>query len=51
MLDRNPEAARQAAHIHLAFVETTLRDMDEETARQQRSQLRLQNLRDLEANA
>lgn len=51
VLERNPEAARQAAHIHLAFVETTLRDMDEETARQQRSQLRLQNLRNLEANA
>jgi GntR family transcriptional repressor for pyruvate dehydrogenase complex len=51
VLERNPEAARQAAHVHLSFVETTLRDMDAETARQQRSQLRLQTLRNLEANA
>ena len=51
ILDRDPEAARQAAHIHLAFVETTLRELDEEAARQERSQRRLPNLSALEARA
>lgn len=44
ILERDPDAARQAAHVHLAFVETTLRDIDEETARQERSRRRLQGL-------
>ena len=53
ILDRDPEAARQAAHIHLTFVETTLRELDEEAARQQRSQRRLPSLNppSLEASA
>jgi len=50
VLERNPETARQAAHVHLAFVETTLRELDEETSRQERSQRRLRNLPDLEAS-
>jgi len=49
ILDRDPEAARQAAHIHLAFVETTLRELDEEATRQEYSQRRLHSL--LESNA
>jgi GntR family transcriptional repressor for pyruvate dehydrogenase complex len=44
VLERNPEAARQAAHLHLAFVEATLRELDEEETRHERSQRRLQNL-------
>ncbi|TVR57397.1 MAG: FCD domain-containing protein [Candidatus Competibacteraceae bacterium] len=51
IMERNPEAARQAAHVHLAFVETTLRDIDEEAARQERSRRRLHHRLDLEASA
>lgn len=51
VLERNPEAARQAAHVHLAFVESTLRELDQEAARQERSKRRLHSLLDLEANA
>ena len=51
VLERDPEAARQAAHVHLAFVESTLRELDQEAARQERSQRRLHSLLDLEANA
>jgi GntR family transcriptional repressor for pyruvate dehydrogenase complex len=51
ILERNPEAAREAAHVHLAFVETTLRDIDEEAARQERSRRRLHHRLDLEASA
>lgn len=51
ILERNPEAARQAAHVHLSFVETTLRDIDEEAARQERSRRRLHHRLDLEASA
>ncbi len=43
VLKRDPEAARQAAHVHLAFVETTLRELDEEATRQTRAQRRLQD--------
>lgn len=50
VLERDPEAARQAAHVHLTFVETTLRELDEEAARQARSQRRLQSLLDEEAS-
>ncbi len=38
------EAAREAAHTHLAFVAATLREGVEETAREKRSRRRLQNL-------
>jgi GntR family transcriptional repressor for pyruvate dehydrogenase complex len=48
VLERDPDAARQAAHVHLSFVETTLRDLDQEAARQERSQRRLSNLTILE---
>lgn len=51
VLERDPDAARQAAHVHLSFVETTLRDIDEEATRQELSRRRLQSLPDLEANA
>lgn len=51
ILERNPEAARQAAHVHLSFVETTLRDIDEEAARQERSRRRLHHRLDLETSA
>ncbi len=51
VLERNPNAARQAAHVHLTFVETTLRDIDEEATRQGLSRRRLQSLSNLEANA
>ncbi len=50
VLERDPETARQAAHVHLAFVESTLRELDQEAARQERSQHRLHRLLDLEAN-
>jgi GntR family transcriptional repressor for pyruvate dehydrogenase complex len=50
VLERDPEAARQAAHVHLTFVETTLRELDEEAARQARSQRRLQSLLGEEAS-
>lgn len=50
VLEHNPDAARQAAHVHLSFVETTLRDIDEEAGRQELSQRRLDSLRSLEAN-
>lgn len=49
VLERDPDAARQAAHVHLTFVETTLREIDEEATRQERSRRRLPNL--LEASA
>ncbi|MDG4598234.1 MAG: GntR family transcriptional regulator [Candidatus Contendobacter sp.] len=51
VLERDPDAARQAAHVHLSFVETTLRDIDEEATRQELSRRRLQGLSNLEANA
>lgn len=51
VLDRDPDAARQAAHVHLSFVESTLRELGEEDVRQERSQRRLHGLLDLEANA
>lgn len=51
VLERDPDAARQAAHVHLSFVETTLRDIDEEATRQELSRRRLQGLPNLEANA
>ena len=38
------EAAREAAHTHLAFVAATLREGFEETAREKRSRRRLRNL-------
>lgn len=50
ILERDPDAARQAAHVHLAFVETTLRELDEETTRQERSQRRLHSLREPHAS-
>ncbi|MGB5063041.1 MAG: hypothetical protein WBQ37_04670, partial [Candidatus Competibacter sp.] len=50
VLERNPEAARQAAHVHLAFVESTLRELGEEDVRQERSQRRLHNLLNIETN-
>ncbi len=51
VLARDPEAARQAAHIHLSYVETTLQEIDAEAGRQEWSKRRLESLRDLEANA
>ncbi len=51
VLERDPDAARQAAHVHLSFVEVTLRDLDAEAGRQELSQRRLQSLLGLEANA
>jgi DNA-binding FadR family transcriptional regulator len=44
ILQRDPEAARAAAHLHLSFVEKTLREMDAEGIREERSQRRWQNL-------
>jgi DNA-binding FadR family transcriptional regulator len=38
------EAAREAAHTHLAFVAATLREGFEETARERRSRRRLRSL-------
>jgi len=49
VLEQDPEAARQAAHVHLAFVEATLRELNEEAARQARAQRRLPNRLDMEA--
>lgn len=46
ILDRNPEAARVASHPHLAFVEATMRELDEEETCAERSQRRLKNLSD-----
>jgi GntR family transcriptional repressor for pyruvate dehydrogenase complex len=46
VMAREAEAARAAAHEHLAFVEATLRELDEEGLREERSQRRLQNLLD-----
>ncbi|NJN45537.1 MAG: GntR family transcriptional regulator [Candidatus Competibacteraceae bacterium] len=43
ILQRDPDAARAAAHLHLSFVEKTLREMDIEETREERSQRRLQN--------
>jgi GntR family transcriptional repressor for pyruvate dehydrogenase complex len=43
ILQRDPEAARAAAHLHLSFVEKTLREMDIEEVREERSQRRLLN--------
>jgi len=43
IIQRDPEAARAAAHLHLSFVEKTLREMDVEESREERSQRRLQN--------
>ena len=51
VLERDPDAARRAAHVHLSFVEVTLRDLDAEAGRQELSQRRLQSLLGLEANA
>ncbi|HPF57443.1 MAG TPA: GntR family transcriptional regulator [Candidatus Competibacteraceae bacterium] len=50
VLKRDPEAARQAAHVHLAFVETTLRELDEEATRQTRAQRRLQDNLNIETS-
>mgnify|MGYP000876584478 FL=1 len=50
VLERDPDAARQAAHVHLSFVETTLRDIDEEAGRQELSRRRLQNLLNVETD-
>jgi GntR family transcriptional repressor for pyruvate dehydrogenase complex len=44
VLKRNPESARRAAHLHLAFVEATLRELEEEETRHERSQRRLHSL-------
>ncbi len=44
IIDGDPDAARQAAHLHLAFVEDTLREMDQKGLREERSQRRLRNL-------
>jgi GntR family transcriptional repressor for pyruvate dehydrogenase complex len=46
VMERNPEMARQAAHLHLAFVEKTLHELDKEDTREERSQRRLQQLFD-----
>lgn len=48
IMEKNPEGARAAAHMHLAFVEVTLRELDKEDIREERSQRRLQNLMDTE---
>ena len=50
VLARDPAAARQAAHVHLSYVETTLQAIDAEASRQELSQRRLESLRALEAN-
>lgn len=50
VMARNPEAARQAAHVHLSYVEITLQDIDAEASRQELSQRRLESLRNVEAH-
>jgi GntR family transcriptional regulator, transcriptional repressor for pyruvate dehydrogenase complex len=51
ILERNPEAARHAAHVHLAFVEATLRDLNEEASRQERAQRRQPSLTEPHASS
>lgn len=46
ILARDAQGARQAAHVHLGFVEVTLREFDRVASREERSQQRLQNLLD-----
>ncbi len=41
-----PEAARQASHAHLAFIEETLLDIDREESRRERSLRRIQQRKD-----
>lgn len=50
VLARDPDAARQAAHVHLSYVETTLRDIEEEASRQALSRRRLQSLLNVETD-
>ncbi|MHC8469661.1 pyruvate dehydrogenase complex transcriptional repressor PdhR [Plesiomonas shigelloides] len=46
ILARQPEAAREASHRHLAFIEETLLELSREHSRQERSLRRLQQRRD-----
>lgn len=46
ILAKDSNAARRAAHAHLSFVEVTLRDLDQASSREERSQRRLDSLRD-----
>ncbi|MCP5419345.1 MAG: GntR family transcriptional regulator [Gammaproteobacteria bacterium] len=46
IMQRDPDTARAAAHLHLSFVEKTLQEMDAEGVREERSLRRWQNLQD-----
>jgi GntR family transcriptional repressor for pyruvate dehydrogenase complex len=43
VMEKDPAAARRAAHVHLAFIEKTLRKLDAEETREESSQRRLRN--------
>ncbi len=44
ILQKDPDAAREAAHLHLSFIEVSLRELSAESVREQTSQRRLQSL-------